>query len=269
MTKLADEKIEYWFIFQNDRLLIQRGDNIQLVTSSNTPTLKSAFLRQHLLGQFENFNVYCAEIPVEQTLPEKIEAQPLRKAMELLGTDWYNMAAKAYTIINWDKNHQYCGRCGNTTTHKTGSFERICNTCGLNFYPRISPSIIVLIHKGDQLLMARSPHFTPGAYGLIAGFVEAGESIETAVHREVWEEVQIKIKNLHYFGSQAWPFPDSLMIAFMAEYDSGEIIIDSNELETAGWYHFNDLPGRPSYQMSMASKLIDHFIAQCEANRGK
>jgi NAD+ diphosphatase len=110
--------------------------------------------------------------------------------------------------------------------------------------------------------MARSPHFIPGAYGLIAGFIEVGESIEEAVHREVKEEVSINIKNLRYFGSQPWPFPDSLMIGFIADYASGEINIDHEEIEAAGWYKFDNLPGRPSTRISIASQLIEHFVAE-------
>lgn len=132
--------------------------------------------------------------------------------------------------------------------------------CHLSFFPRISPSIIVLIKKADHLLMARSPHFLPGVYGLIAGFIDAGESIEEAVHREVKEEVGLKIKNLSYFGSQQWPFPDSLMIAFTADYCSGDITINPDEIEEAGWYKYNNLPGRPQTSVSIASKLIDNFI---------
>ena len=110
--------------------------------------------------------------------------------------------------------------------------------------------------------MSRSPHFPPGRYGLIAGFVEAGESIEAAAYREVEEEVGIKIKNLRYFGSQSWPFPDSLMIAFIAEYASGELIIDHNEIEDAGWYRYDNLPGKPSSSVSIAKKLIEHYIEE-------
>jgi NAD+ diphosphatase len=119
-----------------------------------------------------------------------------------------------------------------------------------------------LIHRDDQILMARSPHFPPGVYGLIAGFVEAGESVEEAVHREVKEEVGLAIKNLRYFGSQAWPFPDSLMIGFFAEYESGDLLIDHSEIEEAGWYHYDQLPGHPSVTISIAYKLIKAFIAE-------
>jgi NAD+ diphosphatase len=100
----------------------------------------------------------------------------------------------------------------------------------------------------------------PGVYGLIAGFVEVGETIEDAVHREVKEEVGLRIKNLAYFGSQPWPFPDALMIGFIAEYDSGDLVIDNDEIEAAGWYRYDNLPGRPSVPISIAARLLDHFI---------
>jgi len=252
---------EYWFIFQNDLLLLRKiSTEYELPTHTILSQLKPHFLRQHHLGEFNKSNCYCAEIEIGVSLPSEIVPVPLRKAFEILGTDWYVAAAKAFSIIHWDKNHQYCGRCGNITIHKPGTFERVCDFCKLSLYPRISPSVIVLIRKDDNILMSRSPHFPPGAYGLIAGFVEVGESIEEAVFREVKEEVNIEIKNLHYFGSQSWPFPDSLMIGFTADYASGEIKIDEKEIEAAGWYRYDNLPGRPSSSVSIAKKLIDHFV---------
>lgn len=255
------ESIEYWFVFQNDHLLIIKGESEQkLPTLTDVSSLKKYFLRHHMIGPHH----FCAEIPstLSPSLPLSFESISLRKALELLGRDWYKWATKAYSVINWDRNHQFCGRCGSVTQHRKGQFERVCTQCGLSLYPRISPSMIVLIKKNDQLLMARSPHFTPGAYGLIAGFVEVGESIEDAVHREVKEEVGIEIKNLVYYGSQAWPFPDSLMIGFIADYAAGEIAIDKKEIEDAGWYRYDKLPGKPSSSISIAGKLIAHFIAE-------
>ena len=108
--------------------------------------------------------------------------------------------------------------------------------------------------------MTRSRHFLPGVFGLVAGFVEPGESAEDAVHREVLEETGIEIKNLQYFGSQPWPFPDALMLAYTAEYQSGNLRIDTKELESGGWYKYQNLPGRPSNPHSMASMLIEDFI---------
>lgn len=258
--------LENWFIFQNDRLLL-------IIDTNHFPTglifsqLEVHFVRKINLGLFNNINCYAAEIASDVLLPAEINAIPLRKAFELLGIDWFRTAAKAFSIINWDKTHQFCGRCGHKTSHKSASFERICDACGLSLYPRISPSVIVMIKNNDQILMARGYHFPPGAYGLIAGFVEAGENLEEAVHREVAEEVGIKIKNLQYFDSQAWPFPDSLMVGFTAEYASGELTIDHNEIEHADWYRYDNLPGKPSVSISIARKLIDFFVTQQEKQR--
>ena len=256
------DKTSYWFIFQNERLLITKNSETKLLTSMSINVMKDQFLRQHLLSHLDQIDIYCAELTTEFTLPSSIDTVSLRQALELLGPDWYTIAAKAYSIINWDKNHRFCGRCGNPTLRKNETFERVCTTCSLSFYPRISPSIIVLIQRNDEILMARGYHFPQGVYGLIAGFIEAGESIEEAIHREVQEEIGIKIKNLQYFGSQSWPFPDSLMIGFTAEYASGELIINHDEIEHADWYRFDNLPGKPSSSISIAKKLIDHFVAK-------
>ncbi|MBV9575940.1 MAG: NAD(+) diphosphatase [Gammaproteobacteria bacterium] len=259
---------EYWFIFQNDHLAFIKNDHDYALPTSHEAFSASSLLRKYALGLLNQATCYCAEIESAAPMPTAISFIPLRKAFELLGETRYSMAVKAYSIINWDKNHQYCGRCAHVTEHQAGRFERLCTACGLSLFPRISPSIIVLIKKADHLLMARSPHFPPGAYGLIAGFLEAGENIEEAIHREVLEEVGIRIKNLCYFGSQAWPFPDSLMIAFTADYAAGELMIDHQEIEMADWYRFDNLPGRPSSSVSIARKLIDHFIAEQQSLAG-
>lgn len=260
---LHKDLIEHWFIFQNNMLiLIKTAEGLELPTSSSIPTLQTIFLRQHKLGPFNQAICYCAEMDQSRPLPVEFQATTLRKAFDILGKDWYVAAAKAFSIITWDKNHHYCGRCGHATQHQPDTFERLCPNCSLALYPRISPSIIVLIRKGSQLLLSRSHHFAPGVYGLIAGFVEVGESIEDAVHREVHEEVGLTIKNLNYFGSQSWPFPDSLMIGFTADYASGELLIDTKELETAGWYNYDNLPGGPSTSISIAYQLIQQFVQE-------
>lgn len=252
-----------WLIFMNDSILLLRDPEAHLPDHHETQLLRPFMVREYLLGQFNGSDIYCAELHMslaEQS--DTFEWLPLRHALDHLGDAWYNAASKAITIINWDRNHQFCGRCAHNTVHTGFGFERRCPSCQLQFYPRISPSIIVLIQRDDKLLMARSHHFKPGVYGLIAGFVEAGESIEDAVHREVYEETQLTIKNLRYFGSQSWPFPDSLMIGFFADYAGGEIVMDNNEIEDAGWYTPDNLPGRPSTKLSIASKMLDHYLQQ-------
>lgn len=174
----------------------------------------------------------------------------------------FDALAKGIVCITWDKNHQFCGRCGQKTTRIWPHYELKCQSCEQSYYPRISPAVVVLIRREDKILMARSPHFDPGVYALIAGFVEGGETLESAVHREVFEEVGIRIQNLSYYGSQPWPFPDALMVGFIAEYLSGEIQVNTQELESAGWYAYDALPGLPAWSMSITSNMIQTFLDQ-------
>ncbi len=256
-----EQSLTAWLIIRENEVLLNKKGT--LPTSSETAFLHTTFSRHFRIGIFNGIEYFCAELSSDNVAPSEFTTIPLRKALSLFDPGQYGIGVKAYSILNWDKNHKYCGRCGGSTVHQGKGFERVCRTCQLSFFPRISPSIIVLIYKEEQLVMARSSHFPPGAYGLIAGFVEAGENLEEAVHREVQEEVGLKIKNLSYFGSQPWPFPDSLMVAFIAEYESGEIVIDQDEIESAGWYRYDNLPGRPSSAISIASTLLDSFVNVC------
>ncbi len=250
-----------FFIFQNDHLLLLKKNNA-LPSHTDHATITPHILRHLSLGCWDDTDYCCTEISPEAVISDHLDRLPLKQALSLLSHDLYGLAVKAHAIMHWDKNHPFCSRCGAVTARPTQAFERVCTACGLRFFPRISPAIIVLIKKEDQLLMARSPHFPPGAYSLIAGFVDPGESIEEAVHREVLEEVGLTIKNLSYWGSQPWPFPDSLMLAFTADYASGEIIMEQDEIEDAGWYPYDQLPGLPSSTLSISMKLIEDFICQ-------
>lgn len=254
-----------WFVFQKDRVLL--SDTGSLPAKDVIALLQSHFIREHSLGEYDSKTIYCAEVPENFSVNPPFTFVSLRKALDQLGADWYQVTTKAFTIINWDRNHQFCGQCGNPTKQTRTAFERVCTHCALHFYPRISPSIIVLIRNNDQVLMARGYHFQPEIYGLIAGFVEAGESLEEAVHREVYEETHLRIKNLRYFGSQVWPFPDSLMMGFFADYASGELEIDPKEIEAAGWYRYDRLPGRPTSKISISSQLLDHFIEEQQSKQ--
>lgn len=255
----------FWFIVQQNEFLLL---NNSLPNEVDIASLSTHFIRRFQLGTFQGNEYLCAELPQDLEVNEEFNVVPIRQALSLFSPEQFGIGVKAYSVINWDKNHQFCGRCGLPTNHHGKNFERICSSCNMSFFPRISPSIIVLIHNKDRLVMARSPHFLPGVYGLIAGFVEIGESLEEAVHREVKEEVGLEIKNLNYFGSQPWPFPDSLMVAFTAEYAAGEIKIDQDEIEEAGWYNYNNLPGRPSTAISIGSLLLDSFIDECKQKYG-
>ena len=189
---------------------------------------------------FKNhFHVYSAKSFLTKT-NEKIQHQILR------AVHW----------LTWDTKMQYCSKCGCKLQKIHSLVEKKCNSCNLSFFPNLSPAVMVLIQRNHEILLARSPHFKSGMYSAIAGFVDIGETAESAVHREVKEEVGLKISKLEYFGSQSWPFPNSFMIAFKAHYLQGDLVIDPNEIEDARWFKLNDLPELPSYA-SISRKLIE------------
>ena len=173
--------------------------------------------------------------------------------------DIYQIATRGVLINDWYQLNQYCGKCGTKTVIKENSMALICPNCGTSFHGKIQPAVIIAIHKGNELLMARHSYNTKVAYALIAGFVEMGESIEESVRREVKEEVGINIKNIRYMGSQPWPFPNSLMFAFKAEYDSGKIEVDGEEIVEAKWFKKDEIEDIAS-DISIYSLLIEDFL---------
>jgi NAD+ diphosphatase len=181
----------------------------------------------------------------------------LRSLFGNLGDDLLGVAGRASQIAEWARTHRFCGACGQSMVHVGGERCFRCEACGMIAYPRISPAMMVLIRKGDQVLLAMhkispSMRFTP-----LAGFLEAGESIEEAVHREVYEEVGLRVHNLQYFSSQSWPFPHSLMIAFTADYLDGQIRIDEHEISEARWFGPNDEWPKSVPHLSISSLLVD------------
>ncbi|WP_263833180.1 NAD(+) diphosphatase [Sulfurospirillum oryzae] len=179
-------------------------------------------------------------------LPEHLVKTNLREFLDVHPPHLYAMLARAKQLAHWLYDNQYCGRCGDPVGYTPKFSALTCKTCGFTIFPRLSPACIVLITRGEEILLARSPYFQAGMYSLLAGFVEAGESVEEAVHREVYEEVGIRVKNLRYFGSQPWPFPHSLMIGFFAEYESGELRLQPEEIEDAKWFTKETLPKLPN-----------------------
>ena len=173
--------------------------------------------------------------------------------------DLYHIAGKAVLINDWYISHRFCGRCGVKTQLDEKDMMLKCPECGQVHYPRIAPAIIVAIRNDDKLLMAKHSYHDTIRYALIAGFVEPGESIEDAVHREVLEEVGIKIKNLKYMKSQSWPFPNSLMLGFTAEYESGDIKVDGDEIVKAKWFEADEII-RFSSDISISDWLVQNFI---------
>lgn len=173
----------------------------------------------------------------------------------------YTLLGYAAQIGTWAREHRFCGSCGQPMTQIRWERAMYCQPCDLRSYPRISPSMIVLITRGDEVLLARSPRFVTGVYSTLAGFAEPGESAEDCLVREVREEVAVEVKNIQYVGSQCWPFPHSMMLGFHAEYAGGEIVMQPDEIEDAQWFNVHDLPPLPAGR-SIARYLIDLYVAR-------
>ena len=217
-------------------------------------------LGEHGIGHLDGEPVYLV------LLKEAVEVQGctwqgLRQFMLEGDFDIFQMLGYAAQISTWAREHRFCGSCGTPTVQVPGERAMYCEHDNLRFYPRISPSMIVLITRGDEILLARSPRFVTGVYSTLAGFVEPGESAEDCVRREVMEEVQVKVRNITYMGSQCWPFPHSMMLGFHAEYESGEIVPQADEIEDARWFRIDDLPPLPANR-SIARYLIEAYLAQ-------
>jgi NAD+ diphosphatase len=173
----------------------------------------------------------------------------------------WTLAGRAVQLVDWDRTHRYCGRCATPTEPATGERARRCPACGLLAFPRLAPAVITLIERDGEALLARGRTFPVPMYSCVAGFVEPGETLEQAVHREVHEEVGVELADVRYIASQPWPFPHSLMIGFEATWASGEIVIDESEIVDAQWFRADDLPMIPP-GMSIARTLIDRWVAR-------
>lgn len=251
----------YWFIFRNEKLLTKAdGSSTKplLIRAQDIPQFN---IEKALhVGFLDHINCYAIFDHTESgiEIPDT-EWVSLRLDYGKFDDEMFQIYGRARHLLLWTENNRFCGRCGNPMTLKSDERCFLCPSCGFTSYPRISPAVIVSIEKDGKLLLARGTRFQIEMYSVLAGFVEPGESLEECIRREIKEEVGIEIKNIKYFKSQPWPFPDSLMIAFTAEYASGELSIDPTEIANAGWYSPEDFPALPR-KVSISRALIDHFV---------
>ena len=246
-----------WFAFHRGELLIVRsGDAAQLPHCRDLSELGLSTVRSLYLGTYGSTHCYVSELEDANTLPEGHELQGLRAVFGIVDETLATLAGRAFQIMEWDRNHQYCSRCGAPTELRRDERARACPQCKYTIYPPISTVIIILITRGRELLLARRPQSPPGRFSALAGFVEPGETLEDTVRRETREEVGVEIDNLRYFGSQPWPFPHSLMIAFTADYASGEVRPDGVEIEEARWFDAGQLPQLPP-SISISRRMIN------------
>jgi NAD+ diphosphatase len=248
-----------WFLYQDEKLVVRvNGDRVMIPDSADLERVDLAPAHLQYLGALDGCPCLAAELPPDIRVPDGWEARGLRELFGALEEDYIWIAGRANQLVDWNQSHRYCGRCGAHTEDKQDERAKLCPRCGLINYPRLSPAIIVAVRKDDRLLLARNKRFRNGFYSVLAGFVEPGETLEECVKREVFEEVNIRVKNIRYFGSQPWPFPNSLMVGFTAEYAGGDINVNKSEIVEAAWYKAENLPRIPP-KITIARWLIDWF----------
>ena len=258
-----------WFVFHRDRLLLKEsGNGCQIPCAANLAQIKPAPIRSQYLGTLDDRPCYAAELADTNQNLDGFQLKGLRETFGQLKEELIWIAGRANQLVDWSRNHQFCGQCGHPTGDKPEERAKNCPACGLVNYPRLSPAVIMAVVKGDRLLLASNRRFKSGFYSVLAGFVEPGETLEECVAREIKEEVGISVKNIRYFGSQPWPFPNSLMVGFSADYAGGEIKADQSEIADAGWFRADNLPSIPP-RITIARHLIDWFVHKNSTNRAR
>lgn len=256
--KLIEDSEKSWFVFCDNQLLLI--DKIE-IPKSHDDFIQDCFSSQNLKVIYEETLCVIAELNKKTVLPPGLKLVGLKDVYLLLPIEISALVGKARQLLEWKKSHQFCGECGARTHTATDEYRCDCGNenCHREFYPRISPVVIVAVERNDEILLARSSHFPKNIYSALAGFVEVGESLEECARREVYEETGIKICNLRYFKSQSWPFPNELILGFQADYESGEIICDPNEIEDAAFFHIDKLPETFPGSVTVSKWLLEDF----------
>ncbi len=244
-----------YFIYYKDELLLKRtSDGYTIPEGAQPPVELKPWI--HVLNVDGDKTFRIDQPPID--LDDSFETCGLRKSFYKLTNEEYLKAGKCQELLYWDQNTKFCGVCGGLMQMHTDISKR-CEQCGKEVWPQLATAIIVLVRRGEEVLLVHARNFRSDFYGLVAGFVETGETLEEAVHREVREETGISITNLRYFGSQPWPYPCGLMVGFFADYAGGELHLQRSELSKGAWFHKDNLPTIPE-KLSIARKLIDSWL---------
>ncbi len=244
-----------------EQLVLVREDNNDCSIPKDSEFAKTglAAARRLYLGNLDKTPCYSVDLDPGTDVPGGFSLIGLRELFDHVDVDLFIAAGHAFQIVHWDRMHQFCGKCGSPAEYASSERAKKCPDCEAVYYPKISPAVIMAVRKGNKMLLARNKKRKLGFFSVLAGFVEPGETLEESVMREVREETGIEIKNIKYFASQPWPFPNALMIGFTADYAGGEIKVDNYEIAEAAWFAPDNLPPIPG-RISIARKLIDSFL---------
>ncbi|THB80296.1 MAG: NAD(+) diphosphatase [Desulfobacteraceae bacterium] len=248
------------FAFSDPDILMHReaGGHLSIPRLKEVSADLPGFGEPVYIGSFQGISCYCTQGGI-RNLPDHYQLLNFRALYGKVEEALWLIAGYARQICDWNLNFKYCGRCGNINLTQADELAKMCDRCGLVSYPRISPAIMAAVVRDNKLLLANGTRFpNQEMYSVLAGFVEPGEALESCVRREVFEETGIRVRQVEYFGSQSWPFPDSLMIGFIARYESGEIRPDPEEIRAADWFSVSDLPLTPK-AYTLAGQLIQWF----------
>jgi NAD+ diphosphatase len=250
-----------FLIYHGDRLLTDmRGASPVPLEGSVLGSLETDADVSLFLGYWQDRACYAlAYVDSPQFDPMQFNMGSLYQLLGRVHPELFALAGRGLQIVSWHFDHQFCGRCGAPMQRHPKDRAMSCKPCRQLLYPRLSPAIIVLVTRGNEMLLARNHSFPEGMYSTLAGFVEAGESSEQCVRREVEEETGIIVKDIQYFGSQPWPFPSQLMLGFFAEYDSGVITPDDDEIADAQWFTASNMPATPPAH-AISGQLIENFL---------
>lgn len=253
-------------VFHDNRVFIARDGSRPVLPRLDAAACGIEMDAAHYLGTLNGTHCYGLTLPQHAMLPQGLELLGMR-ALILEGDETAAaIAGQAFQVLEWARTHRHCGSCGAPTRPHASDRAVECPDCRLTFYPRISPVMMALVYRDNELLLTRKPGYAQGRYTVVAGFVESGESLEQCLAREVREEVGVEIRNPRYFGSQPWPFPNSLVMAFSAEWAGGEARPDLDELEEARWFAVDALPDLPE-AVHISRQLIDDTVMRLGRSR--
>ena len=247
-------------ILKNQEFLTSKNSDFLIFEEDDLKWSEMEMVNKQFIGYLNEKPCYILEIAEDSKLDNDLILTPLRNLLGRIPDSLFTICSRSLQLSEWRRNNQFCGVCGKKMKMHETERAMLCECNNVLVYPRISPCIIVLVTNGEELLLAHNKNFPGTFYSTLAGFIEAGESAESAIHREIFEEVKVKVQNIKYFGSQSWPFPSQLMLGYHAEYLEGEITPDGEEIDLADWFHYKDLPNVPTGNISISGQLIESYL---------